>query len=171
MEALGREEETLSADAFERWTMPLSDQFQGTLYSQSGIHWLTPDTIEFWGRGDGLTVTSWRTGQPEESSLYVTSYLATKDKYSAFLGGSQPLCVIKNENVPDGGKILLVRDSYADALAPFLAQNFSEVHLLDLRYYRASAAQYAANHGIDDIVILYSVQNFITDNNLVLLTQ
>jgi hypothetical protein len=171
MESLGREEETLSADAFERWTMPLSDQFQGTLYSQSGVHWLTPDAIEFWGREDGLTVTSWRTGQAEESALYVTDYLGTKDKYSAFLGGNQPLCVIQNENVTDGSKLLLIRDSYADALAPFLAQNFSEVHLLDLRYYRASAAQYAADHDIDNILVLYSVQNFITDNNLVLLTQ
>jgi hypothetical protein len=171
MESMGRGEETLSADVFERWTMPLSDQFQGTLYSQSGIHWLTPDTIEFWGRGEGLTVTSWRTGQAEESALYVTDYLGTKDKYSAFLGGNQPLCVIQNETVTDGSKLLLVRDSYSDSLAPFLARNFSEVHLLDLRYYRASVEQYAAENGIGDIAVLYSVPNFITDKNLVLLAQ
>ena len=66
---------------------------------------------------------------------------------------------------------MLIRDSYADSLAPFLAQSFSEVHLLDLRYYRASAAQYAEENGIDAICVLYSVQNFISDRNLVLLTQ
>ena len=90
---------------------------------------------------------------------------------SAFLGGNQPLCVIRNENVPDGGKLLLVRDSYSDALAPFLAQRFSEVHLMDLRYYRMPAARYAAENGIDDIVVLYSVPNFLTDKNLVFLGQ
>ena len=58
-----------------------------------------------------------------------------------------------------------------DELAPFLAQSFSEVHLLDLLYYRAPVAQYAAENGIDEIVVLYSVPNFITDRNLVLLTQ
>lgn len=79
--------------------------------------------------------------------------------------------MLKNEHNPDGGKILLVRDSYSDSLAPFLAQSFSEVHLLDLRYYRAPVAQYAAENGIDEIVVLYSVPNFITDRNLVLLTQ
>lgn len=47
-----------------------SDSFNGTLYSQSGIHWLRPDSIEFWAKEDGLTVTSWRTGKPEPASLY-----------------------------------------------------------------------------------------------------
>ena len=119
----------------------------------------------------GLSVTSWRTGTPEAGSLYERSYLEQKDKYSAFLGGNQPLCVIKNEAVTDGSKILLVRDSYSDSLAPFLSQRFSEVHLLDLRYYRLPAAQYAAENGIADIVVLYSIPNFITDKNLVFLAQ
>jgi len=64
-----------------------------------------------------------------------------------------------------------VRDSYADAIAPFLAQRFAEVHLVDLRYYRMPLAAYAEENGIHDIAVLYSVQNFISDRNLVLLTQ
>ena len=47
-----------------------SDSFNGTLYSQSGIHWLNPDTMEFWVAEEGLTVTSWRTGKEEPASLY-----------------------------------------------------------------------------------------------------
>ena len=149
-----------------------SDAFYGTLYSQSGIHWLESDTMEYWVDEAGLKVTSWSTGKPVEVSLYDRTYLEKKDKYSSFLGGNQPLCVIQNENLPeDAGKIVLVRDSYSDALAPFLAQRFSEVHLLDLRYYRAPVSVYAMQYGIDDIVVLYSVQNFISDKNLVLLTQ
>ena len=168
LEALGRE--PLKAEDFTPEIA--SESFNGTLYSQSGIHWLEPDTIEFWVEADGLTVTSWRTGAPEEAALYDRSYLDVKDQYSAFLGGNQPLCVIRNETLPeDAGRILLIRDSYADSLAPFLAQRFSEVHLLDLRYYRAPAAAYAEENGIDQIVALYSAQNFITDRNLVLLTQ
>lgn len=148
-----------------------SDSFCGTLYSQSGVHWIAPDQLEFWVEEDGLRVTSWRTGKEEAAALYDRSYLEVKDKYSAFLGGNQPLCVIKNENVTDGSKLLLVRDSYADSMAPFLAQRFSEVHLVDLRYYRFPVSVYAAENGIDDIAVVYSVQNFISDANLVLLTQ
>ena len=122
LEVLGKE--PLKEDNF---TVEMAaDSFNGTLYSQSGIHWLEPDTMEFWVEDAGLNVTSWRNGTPEPGSLYDRSYLEKKDKYSAFLGGNQPLCVIKNDNVTDGSKLLLVRDSYSDALAPFLAQRFSK---------------------------------------------
>ena len=167
LESLGRE--PLKEQDFTPETA--STDFNGTLYSQSGIHWLTPDTMEYWVEEDGLTVTSWRTGSSEPSQLYDRSYLTEKDKYSSFLGGNQPLCVIRNENARDGGRLLLIRDSYSDALAPFLAQSFAEVHLLDLRYYRMSPAQYAAENGIDQICVVYSVPNFITDRNLVFLAQ
>lgn len=167
LEAVGKE--PLSKDGFTPETV--TEDFNGTLYSTSGVHWLTPDTMEFWVEDTGLTVTSWRSGSPEAGSLYDRSYLEKKDKYSAFLGGNQPLCVIRNEALAGQGKILLIRDSYSDALAPFLAQRFEEVHLLDPRYYRAPASQYAAENGIDAVVVLYSVPNFITDRNLVLLSQ
>lgn len=65
----------------------------------------------------------------------------------------------------------MVRDSYSDSLAPFLSQNFSEVHLLDLRYYRASVSKYAEDNHINTIIVLYSVPDFITDRNLVFLEQ
>ena len=167
MEALGREEEVKDISSYQPEIA--SDDFNGTLYSTSGIHWLEPDDIQFWVKEDGLNVTSYRTGKPEAGVLYDRSYLEVKDKYSAFLGGNQPLCVI--ENPAAEGKILLVRDSYSDSLAPFLAEHFAEVHLLDLRYYRGSVAQYAMQEEIADIVVLHSIPNFITDRNLVFLAQ
>lgn len=168
MEALGRGEEVLEPEEVKAWDLPVSNGFQGTLYSQSGVHWLEPDSIEFWVE-DRFEVTSWRDGAPKEASLYDYDYLGEKDKYSAFLGGNQPLCVIRN---PEGtGKLLLIRDSYSDSLAPFLARHFEEVHLLDLRYYRYAASAYAAENGVDAIAVVYSVPNFITDRNLALLTQ
>lgn len=169
MESLGRGEEVPEPETFQCRVPPHADEFQGTLYSQSGIHWLAPDTIEFWAEEEGLSVTSWRDGSPQEEELYDFAKLLTKDKYSAFLGGNQPLCVIRN---PEGaGRLLLVRDSYSDSMAPFLARHFEEVHLLDPRYYRRSAAGYAVENGIDAIAVVYSVPNFITDRNLVLLAQ
>lgn len=169
MEALDREDDIIPLDAFAPETA--TTDFNGTLYSQSGIHWLTPDTIAFYVPEDGLSVTSWRTGEAEPASLYDRSYLAQKDKYSAFLGGNQPLCVIRNENAAGQGKVLLIRDSYSDSLAPFLSRSFEEVHLLDTRYYHMSPAQYAAENGIDEIVVLFSVPNFITEKSLVFLGQ
>ena len=118
-----------------------------------------------------LNVTTWKSGKAEPGQLYDRSYLEGKDKYSSFLGGNQPLCVIENPDIQDGSKILLIRDSYSDSLAPFLAQAFSQVHLIDLRYYHASVAEYMAEHSIKTAVVLYSAANFISDQNLIYLGQ
>ena len=84
-----------------------SMDFNGTLYSTSGIHWLAPDTIEYWVSEDDLRVTSWKSSKEEPGRLYDRSYLEHKDKYSSFLGGNQPLCVLENPAITDGSKLLL----------------------------------------------------------------
>ena len=167
LEALGRD--PLEESSFRPETA--STDFNGTLYATSGIHWLMPDTIEYWVPGDGLNVTTWKSGRAEPGELYDRSYLEHKDQYSSFLGGNQPLCVIENPAITDGSKLLLIRDSYSDSLAPFLVQRFSEVHLVDLRYYHTSVAEYMAQHSIKTAAVLYSTANFISDRNLFYLSR
>ena len=145
-----------------------SDSFYGTTWSSAGAGWVKPDSIYTWVDGDGFTVTAYHTGAAQPGVLYDRSKLAVKDKYSMFLGGNQPLCVISSPEA-SGGKLLVIRDSYADSLAPFLAQDWQEVHLWDLRYNLNSLKQYIADNGIDQVLVLYSAANFASDANLFLL--
>ena len=108
-------------------------------------------------------------GRPVPGELYDESKLELKDKYSMFLGGNQPLCILRNENATTDKKLLVVRDSYSDSLAPFLAQDYAEVHLIDLRYYKMPLPMYVMQNGIDEALVLYSNSNFSTDNNLFML--
>ena len=147
----------------------VSESFRGTLYSTSGVHWLEPDTIERYVSGAGITVEDVTAG--ETRGLYVDSFLEEKDKYSSFLGGNAPLYIVRNPEAASGEKLLLVRDSYSDSMAPFLSQYFSEIHLLDLRYYRTSVAQYAEENQMDRIFVCYSVENFVKDVDAVFLGQ
>lgn len=147
----------------------VSDCFYGTTYSSSGAWWVEPDHMERYVPEDGITVISNFTGKEEPGSLYVPDRLVTKNKYGYFLGGNQPLCVVKSGG--DGPKLLVIRDSYSDCLAPFLSQRFSEVHLFDLRYNRTSLRSYLEDHQIDMVLILYSFSNFTQENNLFLLTR
>ncbi len=163
-EAMGLE--PLKLEDYEKTIV--TDQFYGTTFSTSGVRWLPPDRIDTYIPGGGVKVTSWFGAEPFEGSLYVDSWLAEKDKYSYFLGGRQPLCVIENENV-DGPKVLLIRDSYSDSLAPFLTERFSEVHLFDPRNNLNSVKNYVAEHNIDQVIVLYSFANFTTDQNLFVL--
>ena len=153
----------LNLDDYQKTTV--TDQFYGTTFSSSGVRWVKPDCIDTYVPEDGVTVTNYFDGTPTQGSLYVTSYLEVKDKYSFFLGGNQPLCIIQTEHT-DAPKVLIVRDSYSDSLAPFLTERFSEIHLFDLRYNKTSLKRYIEEHNIDQVVVLYSLSNFISDQNL-----
>ena len=152
----------------------VSGSFYGTTYSSSGAGWVEPDSIYTMvpegGAQGHITVTRYPEGEPIEGGLYYPEKLEVKDKYAYFLGGNQPLCIIKNPDAA-GGKLLVIRDSYSDSLAPFLAEEFQEVHLFDLRYNNLSLKQYVADNGIDQVLVLYSAANFATDRNLFKLGQ
>ena len=167
-EALGLE--PLELSDYEKTTV--TDQFYGTIYSTSGVRWVRPDVIDTYVPDDGVHVTSWFVAQPSEGSLYVDHYLSVKDKYSYFLGSQQqPLCVIESDKAPDGPKVLVLRDSYSDSLAPFLTERCSEVHLFDPRNNLTSVKDYVAQNDIDTVLVLYSFANFVTDPNLFVLAR
>ena len=152
---------------YEKTTV--TEDFNGTIFSSSGVRWVKPDSIDTYVSGEGVTVTSYFTGKPAEGALYHPEKLEKKDKYTFFMGGNQPLCVVKAQN--DGPKLLLIRDSYSDSLAPFLTERFSEVHLFDLRYNMTSIQKYIEENGIDQVLVLYSFNNFATDGKLSLLAK
>lgn len=143
--------------------------FYGTTWSKSGAYWYPPDSMEIAVDETDVTVTNYFSSQAEPGRLYSYDKLEGKDKYTFFLGGNQPLCVIESEKEGAEGSILIIRDSFADALAPFLTQNFARVHLMDLRYYKTSIAQYVEENHIERVLVLYSVDNFVSDTNLFLL--
>ena len=166
MDAMGLE----AAPLDESQKVTVSEDFYGTLYSSSGVRWLPPDHIDRYISDEGVTVTAYPDGTPQPGSLYVDSFLSEKDKYSSFLGGNKPLCVIETEHT-GAPKVLVIRDSYADSLVPFLTAHYSEIHLIDPRYYHLSVKDYVEQNGIDQALVLYSVPNFVTDQNLFWITR
>lgn len=165
LDALGKDIRSLTDCTPEQ----VSDSFNGTLFSSSGYRDITPDTITVYVPSGDETVTTWKNGAPEAGMLYDRSYLETKDQYSMFMGGNTPLAVIETGN--EGGKLMLVRDSYADSMVPFLLEHFSEIHLFDARYFKQPISQYAAENEIDEIVMLFSLKNYVEDSDLALVAK
>lgn len=148
-----------------------TEGFFGTASSACG---LTP------GKGDTVSlrvpqtaageVRVYAEGKWTEGSLYKTENLELKDKYTVFLGGNDPLTVITGSD-PNGQKLLLLKDSYANSEIPYLCYHFSEIHVVDLRYYKESISAYIEANGIDLAVVSYSVANFSEDTNIYFLTK
>ena len=166
---------TALMDAMDLEALPLetytaatvTESFYGTTYSSSGFSWVQPDSIQTYVEQGAVKITNYPEGKPVEGSLYVDSYLEVKDKYSYFYGGNTPLLQIET-GTADAPSLLIVRDSYMDSLSPFLFPHFSEIHILDLRYYKASLKAYIEEHDIDQVLVCYSVPNFVTDINVFL---
>ena len=157
--------EALRLSDYSPWEV--SSDFLGTNSSSSGAWWTVPDVVSAFIPEDGKEVISNFTGRAEPGRLYVPEQLESRNKYAYFLGGNQPLCVIRSQS--DGPKLLLIRDSYSDCLAPFLTERFREIHLFDLRYNRLSSLEYARENDIEIILVLYGFESYITDENQFLL--
>ncbi len=161
-EALGLGAEPLSA--FEPVTV--TEDFYGTAYSSSGVRWVKPDSIAVYVPAEGVSVTNYPKGEAVGGSVYDYSFLDGKNKYALFFGGNSPRLVAKTGR--GGGKLLLLRDSYADAMVPFLFDGFAELHMLDLRYYKSSVSEYIGKNGIDAVVVCYGLKNFAGDASVFL---
>ena len=84
-----------------------------------------------------------------------------KDKYKVFLSGNTDLLHIKNEDT-DLPKLLLIKDSFANSLIPFLALHY-DIDVIDLRYYKSSVIDYMGENNFDAVLLLYGIDTLCTD--------
>lgn len=120
----------------------VTEEFYGTTYSSSGIKWAESDSITlFRSEEDELyTVTVAESGS-STVGFYHEAFLSTKDKYSVFLGGNFGRVSIRKNGDEERPTLLLVKDSFALSIAPFLARHY-DLELIDLRYYNGATAEY-----------------------------
>ncbi len=159
MKILGRD-----YPAPEDYTITAYDGFLGSTYSRSGL-WLTKsEPVELWDSGKEFTVTNAETNTPH-AGLFYEERLQELDKYTVYLDGNHSLVRIENPAAAGKGKLLVIRDSYANCLGTFLADSYESVTLVDLRYYRSPVSELVAQEGFADILVCYSIGNFLTDAN------
>ena len=157
----GRAEPVLS----DYETSVLSTEFYGTGYAKAGLYHLKPDTMMAMHRKEQSLVTvDYGTGEPE-TTLYDRTFLEKRDKYRVFLKGNYPLTKITTA-VKNGKKLLLIKDSYANIFVQFLTEEYEEIHLIDLRYFKQEPETYVTDQGITEVLFLYQIKNFAEDTNI-----
>lgn len=128
-------------DAFDLQTV--STDFLGTTYSRAGLVASECDSITLWRyEGDENYTVTVKRGNGESHLLrgfYDMNALQTKDQYSVFLGGTDACVFIEPPTGEALPTLLLLKDSYAQSLAPLLARHFRLI-LIDPRSYRAANA-------------------------------
>ena len=129
-----------------------SDHFRGTLYSKVLLPDSVYDSVYY---APEIAVDS-VVCDGEDGTLYDLSALEQKDKYELFLGGNYGKAVITT-GVENGRHLLLVKDSFANSFVPFLTGDYETITMLDLRYFRGSVQELAAE--ADDILVLTEITN------------
>lgn len=145
----------------------VTNDFNGTLSSTSGyetgykepIYIYAPENMEDMPQ----VVVNYVNEQKKTATLYDTSKLEGKDKYAVFLGGNYPQINIRT-TADTTDKLLLVKDSYANCMIPFLTAYYREIIVVDPRYYYGDIEDIMEENDITSVLFLYNGNTFVKDN-------
>jgi len=104
-----------------------------------------------------------RTGSFNQSVCF-PERVAKKDwfngnPYTYYSGGDYGLATMTNHKNPKGPKIVLLRESFSCALAPFLALSCSELTTIDLRYYQGDLMDTIESLEPDLVITMYAARS------------
>lgn len=129
-----------------------ADHFLGALHSKSAYTFVRPDRMIIFSP-DIEVVVDYPDSGKKTDTLFAEARLAGKDKYAVFLDGNHALVTIKSSE--GQGKLLVLKDSFANSLVPLMAGQFEEIHMIDLRYFRGSVPSYIENNDFTEMLAVY----------------
>ena len=142
----------------------ITKDFLGSSYSKVLTTNQSKDEIDIVGEYKNIIV-NYEDTNVIANSLYNYDYLKKKDKYSLFLDNNHSLITITNNEV-SGGSLLVVKDSFANSMIPFLVKNYNKITVIDPRYYKKSISKYVNENNIDKVLIMYNLATLQTDRNI-----
>ena len=138
----------------------ISKDFYGTTYAKIN-YTRQADKIEIYEPTDKLRVV-YNMGEKKTKTLYDFSFLKTADQYSVFTGGNQAVLEITG-GIKNGKTLLLIKDSFANSILPFLAEDYEKLVVVDLRQLNVSGDRLLEMFSPTDILILYNSAQFAQD--------
>lgn len=139
--------------------------FLGSLFNYTKDQELkkNPDTLEYYKIPGDYQVTIHTKQNPKgmPGKLLVENIKG----YSVFLGGDWPLTHIKNKQPNNNKKLLIVKDSFGNALSTYMGAHFSDVYVIDYRHFKGNIPELIQEKGITDF--LYAHNTFAANSQSV----
>ena len=147
----------LSYDSYEKGRI---DNFLGTLYSKTQDVKMAqnPDYVEYCKIP--VEHTAWRYEKdaaftPVETTV-LAEYATGVNSYGVYFHGDQPMFHIKTGN-HNGRKIMVIKESYGNAFAPYLIPHYEEVLVVDERYCQRNILKVIEEFGINEICFVNNI--------------
>ena len=160
-------------DALDEWEKISYGPFQGSYATGlDGKAILDADTVEAWIPADTNEQVYWDwdgTLEPKgkfniindlneehKSTGHYTNMYQHENAagFSTFGGGDWGLVRVDNPNIDDGSTLLIVKDSYADALYPLLVSHYEHIYVMDFRYFDYNIPQFVRDYAVDDVLFV-----------------
>lgn len=138
--------------------------FYGSFYARYPLPWIKADTFSYlpWA-GLRLLVNG-----EEREGLLDQDVLAGRDKYAALLHGNHAQVELINDAIPEG-TLLVIKDSYANALLPSLAMHYHRVIAVDPRYFAGDIVELTKQYEGKDILCVYGMNTLASGRSIALL--
>lgn len=144
----------------------ISDSFIGSTYSKVVDPMSMNEEIVLFNYKSYDIDVNYVMSDKNTKTLYNFMYLNKKDKYAMFLDNNHPLIKITNNDIKNRGSLLVIKDSYANSMIPFLVNHYSYIYVIDPRYYKKSISKYMDENNINDVLFLYNIGTLSSDSNI-----
>ncbi|MGF9977428.1 DHHW family protein [Viridibacillus arvi] len=148
----------------------VSNSFLGSFHTKGQFSGVAPDTIQAYTPCKPSPTEMYISDTDKTvTSMYDTSFLDKKDQYSYFLGGVHALIKLSTRlelSKVEQEKLLVIKDSYAHSVIPFLTSHVPEIYVIDIRYYNGNISEYMSKNEIEDVLFLFNTTTFIENNGL-----
>lgn len=138
--------------------------FYGSLSKKTGLY-QTADTVSFYVNEKIKNTVNYVQEKKIVTSLFDKSKQYSSDPYTIFLGGNYARIDI-NTNVANQKHLLLLKDSYANAMLPMLVSHFASITVIDPRYYYDNLEKVIQEREITDVLFLYNANTFFEQSTL-----
>lgn len=138
------------------------DGFLGTMYQNNGEdkNLLPADTVEAF-----LPVSANATMKFTNTEGTTYDWPIVKDvsewssgaKYNTFAGSDNPITEFTNPDVADGSVLIVVKESFGNALLPYLVDHYSKIYEIDYRYWKGDLVSFAEEVGADDLLFANNI--------------
>jgi hypothetical protein len=134
--------------------------FLGSLYRLTRDPGLqkNPDSVRYYLFRDSSNFYIGNSAKPGiwlRSRMYAEG-ASGSNSYSVFLQGDLPLVKMETQK-KNGRKILMVKESYGNAFAPWLINNYEKVIVVDQRYYTGNLPDLIKYEGINELLFINNI--------------
>lgn len=136
----------------------LTEDYSGSMYEYTKDERVKSfkDKIEAFMTRKKLTMTI--TDRSGATATYSEAIMTWSKTYSAFLCGDNPYTVINVPENPQDRNILVLKDSYGNAMVPFLAENYGNIIVVDTRYTSMNVYEMFADYELTDILFINNLE-------------